>query len=126
LPEGVGSFNNLIRIELKNNNFSSIPSLNNVDTLVTTENNRLTFEDLERSAAAINGGEITYTYIPQQEFGREYDTVAIEGSLFNLPIFCGGANNHYMWYKDGNEISGPDDYEIVFRLFSLQIPVLFI
>lgn len=117
LPEGVGNFTNLEIIKLDSNNFSSVPSFNLVDSLVSTENNRLTFEDLERSKDSIRRGEFTFSYDPQQEFGRKYDTVAIEGSLFTLPIFCGGAYNHYQWYKDGNLISGPDNFEIIFPAF---------
>jgi Leucine-rich repeat (LRR) protein len=109
LSEGISQFDSLERLELKNNSFESLPDLSKLANLkyISCENNKLTFEDFEKNVSLINDPEVTFTYAPQQRFGREYDTVAVEGSLFKLPIPCGGVYNTYKWFKDGKEISGP-------------------
>jgi len=109
LSSGISKFDSLERFEVKNNSFENLPNLSGLDNLkfISCENNKLTFEDLEPNVGLIYDPSVTFTYAPQQRFGREYDTVAVEGSLFKLSIPCGGAKNSYKWYKDGSSISGP-------------------
>jgi Leucine-rich repeat (LRR) protein len=123
LPAGISNLDSLERLELKNNDFESLPDLSDLANLkyISCENNKLTFEDLELNVDLIYEPEVTFTYAPQQLFGRTYDTTAVEGSLFKLQIPCGGVYNQYKWHKDGAEISGPfRSYTLAFSSFELS------
>jgi len=70
-------------------------------TSLRVHTNRFTFEDLEP-----NVGIIGYEYIPQANFG-EAATISIdEGEALTIDLPIGGAQNQYVWLKDGVVIDG--------------------
>jgi Leucine-rich repeat (LRR) protein len=101
LPASIAGLQNLSYLAINNNSFSEIPTLLNIDSLFISTYNYLTFEDFERNLPLQRKEGLTYTYSPQHEFGREYDTIAFRKYPFTLSIPCGGVYNHYTWYKDG-------------------------
>ncbi len=88
------------------NRFYEIPLLDFITDTIRCNNNFLTFEDFERNVDLIYAENPTFIYIPQNKFGRNYDTIANENHPFTLEILCGGQYNHYSWYKkDKNNVA---------------------
>ncbi|MCF8359351.1 MAG: gliding motility-associated C-terminal domain-containing protein [Prolixibacteraceae bacterium] len=114
------SLNDSVSITIDGNDITELPVIETLTNSFTCTNNRLTFEDFERNLDLINTAGSLFNYSQQKFFGREYDTIAIEGSSFNLCIPCGGEYNHYQWYKNGIEIQGaPDSSTLTFPSIQL-------
>jgi Leucine-rich repeat (LRR) protein len=120
VPSGIGGIDSLRRVQIGNNYFTEIPFFSTVSSEFHCQSNQLTFEDLERNVSVIRNDNIDINYSPQLSFGRDYDTMAIEGNRFGLSIFCGGKYNHYKWFKDGIQLSGvPDISTLTFSKIQL-------
>ncbi len=114
IPAVLGQMNNLSGCHLNVNEFYEMPQMYNIDSVLYCQYNYLTFEDLERNVDLIGKDQVDFQYIPQYEFGREYDTIAFRKYPFTLSIPCGGEHNHYQWYKDGELLPGAPDSSVLF------------
>jgi len=109
IPTSMSYLNELQYFTIDHNEFSDIPDLTQIDSMFVCSNNYLTFEDFEKNLDLFRKNRLTYTYSPQYEFGREYDTIAFRKYPFTLSIPCGGLYNHYTWYKDGEILPNAPD-----------------
>lgn len=114
IPAVLGQMNNLLGCHLNVNEFYEMPQMYNIDSILYCQYNYLTFEDLERNVDLIGKDQVDFQYIPQYDFGREYDTIAFRKYPFTLSIPCGGEHNHYQWYKDGELLAGAPDSSVLF------------
>lgn len=103
VPVTFNELTSLQQFDIRNNRISVFPDLSSIGTLNTlrTENNRLTFEDIEP-----NIGITTFTYSPQDSVGNYASVNAAEGSVLQLTATVGGAHNTYQWKKNGAVIPG--------------------
>ena len=121
IPAEIGLLSKLEHLLIENNFIEEMPVLPDIDIQISCANNLLTFEDLERNLDKIGKEGLSFSYNPQQMFGREYDTITIEGFPVTLNIPCGGKYNHYQWFKDGIEIpSVQDASKLVFPTIQLS------
>lgn len=121
IPVEIKNLDKLRILNLEQNHFVELPSIKDISGFLACSNNNLTFEDFERNLDLIRNTTIDFQYSPQYKFGREYDTIAIEGSSFNLSIPCGGIYNHYQWWKDVTLLSNaPDASELNFSSIQLS------
>ncbi|MBN1926799.1 MAG: gliding motility-associated C-terminal domain-containing protein [Prolixibacteraceae bacterium] len=123
IPSTIGNLINLQELGLQDNLFSELPDLSSLSSLnnMGSQDNKFTFEDFEINLDLILRSDVDFSYSPQLEFDSEYDTIAIEGSSFNLSIPCGGEYNHYQWWKNGAELDdAPDSFELIFPSIQLS------
>jgi Leucine-rich repeat (LRR) protein len=109
VPTSMSYLNELRYFAIDHNLFADIPELTQIDSMFVCSNNYLTFEDFEKNLDLFRKNRLTYTYSPQYDFGREYDTIAFRKYPFTLSIPCGGLYNHYTWYKDGEILPNAPD-----------------
>jgi Leucine-rich repeat (LRR) protein len=109
IPHDIDNLIHLQDLFLNDNLFTGLPTLSNIDSLLTCYSNYLTFEDFECNLPLIRNREVDFEYSPQYPFGREYDTTAMEKEPFSLSIPCGGVYNHYKWYKNGEIVTSAFD-----------------
>lgn len=111
IPASIGQLEKLDTLRFNENQLNEIPELVNIDSVLVCSYNYLTFEDFELNLGLFDKESLEYTYSPQYKFGREYDTIAYYKYPFTLAIPCGGAHNHYQWFKnDTLQTSLPDSY----------------
>jgi hypothetical protein len=102
IPTEISNLTNLTNLHLSENQFVNLPDLSSITTLddLQIQNNKFTFEDIEP-----NIGFATFFYAPQDSVGIRQDTTVTAGSSFTVSVDVGGANNQYLWLKDGIPIS---------------------
>jgi hypothetical protein len=82
------------------NKLSGFPDLSSLPNLleIGINDNRFTFEDIE---PLVSKNLPVYNYSPQDSVGVYFDTTLEVGSYSSFPLFVGGANNQYTWYRNG-------------------------
>jgi Leucine-rich repeat (LRR) protein len=116
VPATIGKLTELHSFQLTENLFDELPQLTNIDSLLFCSFNYFTFEDFERNLDLLDQEKLSYIYSPQYKFGREYDTIAFYKYPFTLSIPCGGAHNHYQWFKnDTLKTAFPDSYTMTLK-----------
>ncbi len=106
VPAELANCADLMNLFLYNNNLSGLPDLTSLVNLqqFPVRNNRFTFEDIEPNVSISS-------YVSQQKIG-EIDTVELYNEdSYTLSVTCGGSDNRYQWYKDGDEILGATSLE---------------
>ncbi len=92
---------------INGNLFTDLPDMSSLKNLYMFDisNNNFTFEDLEANLnikiTPTTNGFSKFSYSPQKEVGTEQTISIDESSDYQLNIEVGGAQNEYMWYKDG-------------------------
>ena len=106
IPLEINNLTKISSLYLDANRFNSLPDLNAPVSLnkLFIKNNKLTFEDLEYNMD-LNQTVTSFVYSPQETFGTP-DTVVLNlYDSYTLNTTCGGTQNHYQWFLNGDSIS---------------------
>jgi Leucine-rich repeat (LRR) protein len=113
VPAEFNGMTSLGTFYLNDNQIEDLPDLSGLPILSAfwTEDNRLTFEDLEPNVSI--GGNFHYS--PQANIGVARDTTIMEGQTFTLTISTPGEHNEYRWKHNGAYITAAssDPTEII-------------
>ncbi|MCF8359350.1 MAG: gliding motility-associated C-terminal domain-containing protein [Prolixibacteraceae bacterium] len=105
VPESIGTLANLRDFRIENNRLDGLWPLPQIDSIFSCSNNYFTFEDFENNLHLFDDDNLEREVAPQYEFEAETTITIIEGNELTLSRLCGGTANHYVWWKDGEEIT---------------------
>jgi hypothetical protein len=108
VPPGVANIPRLREISLVDNDFDAFPALTYTANLaiLAMDGNRFTFEDIEPNVdIEFARGYMGLTYQDQEKIGKEETRYVPPGKPFTLSVYCGGKNNLYQWFRDGDAVS---------------------
>ena len=118
VPPGINKIPRLREISLANNGFDAFPAMTYTANLaiIAMDGNRFTFEDIEPNMdIEFARGYLGLTYKEQAKTGKAETKYAQPGKPFTLSVYCGGKNNLYQWFRDGeavSEVSGSPEYVV--------------
>jgi hypothetical protein len=103
----------LTRFYINGNQIADLPDLSGMvwgaGTKIKFRNNLLTFDDLEPNMAiASNANVSTFEISPQAIIGEKETITVNEGELVSMSVTCGGSQNSYSWFKNGELVEGAD------------------
>ncbi len=108
VPAEINNLTWMTEFRIDNNEIENLPDmspiLSNLLYTCTTQNNKLTFEDLEPNAVYY-----WFEYSPQDSVREKLDTLVSAGSDILLESTVGGQHNLYQWFFNGSEIIGATD-----------------
>ncbi len=99
VPDALAALPDLEILRVQFNALTALPDFSAAADRMTSlraHTNRFTFEDLEP-----NVGISGFEYIPQADFGTATTISIDEGEALTIDIPIGGAENRYVWRKDG-------------------------
>jgi gliding motility-associated-like protein/uncharacterized delta-60 repeat protein len=102
LPASMSALTHISQVHIHYNSIVNIPVMPALFAY-TTDNNALTFEDIEPN---IPVGHYDFEYNPQAEIPPGGNIYLSPGDALNIPFSTGGTANSYQWYKDGGPITG--------------------
>jgi len=107
IPQAINKLKKLEFLSLTGNKLSgfqadSLHFLPNLNTISVYSNN-LTFEDFEDKTALFDR---YFYYSPQNQIGQSMIISVDTGATYILEVECGGANNRYQWFRDGQALMG--------------------
>lgn len=104
LPDVINEIGSLLILQLNSNNLDELPVLQNEQTQFFLNNNRLTFEDLEKQTI------VPYTNFDagyQQQASENEDIFLFPGQARVLDVSgAGGQSGSYQWYHNGMLLDG--------------------
>jgi M6 family metalloprotease-like protein len=109
IPKGLAKFTEGTFFSFWSNQFNDFPNISNLKKLQTVDigNNSFTFEDIEPNINTVfdpNWGIGLY-YQPQAKIGKTETIYAPLNLPYVLSVYCGGKNNLYQWFKNGQVFS---------------------
>lgn len=112
LPDTLRNLTSINTLHVQSNLFTGLPDLSPLTSLanLNTEDNRLTFEDIEPN---IGVASTSFTYSPQDSIGIGGDTTVALGSPLTISVSVGGTANQYQWFKSGAPIPGENSPSLV-------------
>ncbi len=118
IPPSLSSLSNLEELQVQNNQLSkNIPFTLNVNSRLehfTFENNKFIFFNFQGKHVAYQQYLNTaYNYAPQAKTDTEQTLTVSLGNAITLTTELSDTNNSYQWYKDGEEIPGATNRELV-------------
>ncbi len=118
IPPSLSSLSNLEELQVQNNQLSkNIPFTLNVNSRLehfTFENNKFIFSNFQSKHVAYQQYlNTSYNYAPQAKTDTEQTLTVSIGNSITLTTELSDTNNSYQWYKDGEEIPGATNRELV-------------
>jgi hypothetical protein len=106
IPDVITDLNALQKLDVANNDLSSIPDFRASEELDTLDvsNNRLTFASLEPNADIP-----VFNYANQGPFGEPMDSLVAVGSTLTFSLSVGGDSTEYQWKYNGEPIDGANN-----------------
>ena len=101
IPSELNNLTALNSLKLNGNRIINLPNLSTLPlTLLSIENNRLEFDDIEPNIGIAN-----FSYVTQDSIGLAENKSLGYGEELVLNITVGGSQNTYLWFKDGLELT---------------------
>ena len=110
VPSDISFLTNLNFLHFRGNKLNNIPDFSGLLRLMdlTIDENNFTFEDIEPIVKIHFRDKWCsgLTYFPQAKIGKIDTIYCALNHPYTLSIYCGGKNNRYQWFKDGQAFSG--------------------
>ena len=112
VPTEINNLSGMTEFRIDNNEIFDLPDMSQILSGNTftckTQNNKLTFEDLESNAVYW-----WFEYTPQDSVLEKVDTLVSAGSDIVLESTVGGQHNLYQWFLNGSVITDATDSTLV-------------
>ncbi len=110
VPTSYALLTSLDRLNISGNELDALPDLSGITTLTffNASNNDFEFDDIEP-----NVGITGITYSPQADLTSPGGVTLEVGEELNVSFTVGGANNTYVWEKDGFALAGQNADNLV-------------
>jgi len=119
VPFEINNLTYMTEFRIDNNEIEDLPDMSQILSGNTytckTQNNKLTFEDLESNAVYW-----WFEYSPQDSVREKLDTLVSAGSDIILESTVGGQHNLYQWYFNGSEILWGTDSTLAIDTVSVE------